>query len=162
SSRRRHTRLSRDWSSDVCSSDLQLEKIGGKNFALGYNLVNAGLFCFLAGSMIAVSATAVGIPFNLPMPTLTDIYPNSTGWVITVFAVGAITTVVAMFGFEQVARFANLAAPWMIMIFIAAAVAVLPQLGVNSLSDFWPVAKSTIWNGIPLEGQSKFTFWHVT
>lgn len=140
----------------------QLEKIGGKNFALGYNLVNAGLFCFLAGSMIAVSATAVGIPFNLPMPTLTDIYPNSTGWVITVFAVGAITTVVAMFGFEQVARFANLAAPWMIMIFIAAAVAVLPQLGVNSLSDFWPVAKSTIWNGIPLEGQSKFTFWHVT
>src|SRR5690606_30397162 len=34
----------------------QLEKIGGKNFALGYNLVNAGLFCFLAGSMIAVSA----------------------------------------------------------------------------------------------------------
>src|SRR2546429_9850771 len=26
SSRRRHTRCSRDWSSDVCSSDLELEK----------------------------------------------------------------------------------------------------------------------------------------
>lgn len=140
----------------------QLEKIGGKNFALGYNLVNAGLFCFLAGSMIAVSATAVGIPFDIPMPTLNDIYPNSLGWVVTVFAVGAITTVVAMFGFDQVARFGNLASPWMIMIFIAAAVAVLPQLGVNSISDFWPVAKSTIWNGVPLEGQSKFTFWHIT
>lgn len=140
----------------------QLEKIGGKNFALGYNLVNAGLFCFLAGSMIAVSATAVGIPFDLAMPTLTDVYPNSTGWVITVLIVGAITTVVAMFGFEQVARFSALASPWMIMIFIAAAVAVLPQLGVNSVSDFWPVAESKIWNGVPLEGQSKFTFWHIT
>lgn len=140
----------------------QLERIGGKNFALGYNLVNAGLFCFLAGSMIAVSATAVGIPFEIPMPTLNDIYPNSIGWVVTVFAVGAITTTVAMFGFDQVARFANLASPWMIMIFIAAAVAVLPQMGVHSLSDFWPVAESKIWNGVPLEGQSKFTFWHIT
>src|SRR2546429_5412012 len=28
SSRRRHTRCSRDWSSDVCSSDLQLPRIG--------------------------------------------------------------------------------------------------------------------------------------
>lgn len=139
----------------------QLEKIAGRKFTLVYNLVNAGLFCFLAGAMIAVSATAVGIPFDLAMPSLTDVFPNSLGWVVTVFVVGAITTVVAMFGFEQVSKFANIAAPWMIMVFVAAAVAVLPQLGVNSMSDFWPVAKSTIWTGIPLEGQSKFTFWHI-
>lgn len=139
----------------------QLEKIAGTKFSLVYNLVNAGLFCFLAGAMIAVSATAVGIPFNIAMPTLTDILPNSIGWVVTVFAIGAITTFVAMFGFNQVSKFANVAAPWMIMIFIAAAVGVLPRLGVNSLADFWPVAESKIWTGIPLEGQSKFTFWHV-
>lgn len=139
----------------------QLEKIAGSKFTLFYNLVNAGLFCFLAGAMIAVSATAVGIPFDLAMPSLTDIYPNSLGWVVTVLVVGAITTVVAMFGFEQVSKFANVAAPWMIMVFIASAVAVLPQLGVRSVSDFWPVAQSTIWTGIPLEGQSKFTFWHI-
>ncbi len=139
----------------------QLEKIAGSKFTLVYNLVNAGLFCFLAGAMIAVSATAVGIPFNIAMPTLTDVLPNSIGWVITVFAIGAITTVVAMFGFNQVSKFSNVAAPWMIMIFIAAAVGVLPRLGINSLADFWPVAESTIWTGIPLEGQSKFTFWHV-
>ncbi|MDO9551767.1 cytosine permease [Rhodonellum sp.] len=139
----------------------QLEKIAGSKFSLVYNLVNAGLFCFLAGAMIAVSATAVGIPFNIAMPTLTDILPNSLGWVVTVFAIGAITTVVAMFGFNQVSKFANIAAPWMIMIFIAAAVGVLPRLGINSLADFWPVAESKIWTGIPLEGQSKFTFWHV-
>ena len=139
----------------------QLEKIAGSKFTLIYNLVNAGLFCFLAGAMIAVSATAVGIPFNLEMPTLTDVLPNSLGWVLTVFAIGTITTIVAMFGFEQVSKFANIAAPWMIMVFIAAAVGVLPRLGINSISDFWPVAQETIWSGVPLEGQSKFTFWHI-
>ena len=139
----------------------QLEKIAGNKFTLIYNLVNAGLFCFLAGAMIAVSATAVGVSFDMAMPSLNDIYPSSWDWVLTVFVVGAITTVVAMFGFEHVSRFSNVAAPWMIMIFIAAAIAVLPQLGVNSFGDFWPVAQSTIWTGVPLEGQSKFTFWHI-
>src|SRR5207302_5391567 len=31
SSRRRHTRFSRDWSSDVCSSDLKFDKLGLTN-----------------------------------------------------------------------------------------------------------------------------------
>lgn len=139
----------------------QLEKIGGNRFTSIYNLVNAGLFCFLAGAMIAVSATAVGIPFNLTMPQLTDVYPNSLGWIITVFAMGAVCTVVAMFGFDLVAKFATVAAPWMILVFIAAALASLPGLGVTQVSEFWPVAQEVIWTGIPMEGQSKFTFWHV-
>ncbi|MBD3626573.1 hypothetical protein [Cyclobacterium sp.] len=138
-----------------------LEKIAGKRFTLIYNLVNAGLFCFLAGSMIAVAATAVGIPFDMTMPQLTDIYPNNVGWVTTVFAVGAVTTVIAMFGFDQVSKFAMVAAPWMIMVFIAAALAVLPRLGVTEVASFWSVAESTIWTGTPLEGQSKFGFWHI-
>ncbi len=139
----------------------QLEKIGGKNFTLFYNLVNAGLFCCLAGSMIAVAGTAVGIPFDLPIPSLSDIYPTSIDWIIIVFIIGAITTFIAMFGFNEVAKFANIAAPWMIMVFVAAAVAVLPDLGVHSISDFWQVANDKIWTGVPLEGQSQFTFWHV-
>lgn len=138
-----------------------LEKIAGKRFTLIYNLVNAGLFCFLAGSMIAVAATAVGIPFDMAMPQLTDIYPNNVGWVLTVFAVGTITTIIAMFGFDQVSKFAMVAAPWMIMVFIAAALAVLPRLGVTDAGSFWSVAESTIWTGVPLEGQSKFGFWHI-
>src|SRR2546422_7212586 len=31
SSRRRHTRCSRDWSSDVCSSDLQMHRLGPRD-----------------------------------------------------------------------------------------------------------------------------------
>ncbi|MBN2013486.1 hypothetical protein JW960_29420 [candidate division KSB1 bacterium] len=138
-----------------------LEKICGAKLAAIYNVVNALMFCFLAGAMIAVSATAVGIPFHLSMPSLNDWLPNSIGWIITVLMVGAVTTVVAMFGYTQVARVASIAAPWMILVFVAAAVAVLPDLGVKSISDFWTVANAKIWTGAPLAGQSKFTFWHV-
>jgi purine-cytosine permease-like protein len=138
-----------------------LEKIAGNKLTMIYNLVNALMFCFLAGSMIAVSATAIGIPFNMTMPSLNDFYPNSVGWVIAVLGIGAVTTLVAMFGYTLVARVAKYAAPWMILVFIAAAIAVLPELGVRSLSDFWTVAKEKIWNGNSLPGQSQFTFWHV-
>jgi purine-cytosine permease-like protein len=138
-----------------------LEKIGGAKLTMVYNLVNALMFCFLAGAMIAVSATAVGIPFGLSMPSLNDWLPNSIGWVVAVLAVGAVTTVVAIFGYNLVSRFANIAAPWMILVFIGAAIAVLPELGVKSVSDFWTKANDTIWTGKALEGQSQFTFWHV-
>src|SRR5690606_41162579 len=46
SSRRRHTRFSRDWSSDVCSSDLntdyaKMNKLfHGKNFNVDYRILN--------------------------------------------------------------------------------------------------------------------------
>jgi purine-cytosine permease-like protein len=139
----------------------KLEKICGKNLTLAYNLVNGLMFCFLAGSMIAVSATAVGIPFDIPMAKLTDWLPNSMSWVVIVLIIGLVTTIVAMLGYEEVSRFANIASPWMVLVFLAAAIAVLPELGVKSLGDFWPVATTKIWSGIPLEGQSKFTFWHV-
>ena len=39
----------------------QLEKIGGKKAVVLYNLANGVMFCFLAGAMITVSATAVGV-----------------------------------------------------------------------------------------------------
>jgi purine-cytosine permease-like protein len=139
----------------------QLEKICGLGLTRIYNLVNGLMFCFLAGSMIAVSATAIGIPFNIPMPKLTDLYPTSIGWVATVFAVGTVITLVAILGYEKIAHFANIAAPWMIGVFMASAIAVLPELGVTSAGDFSRVANDVIWTGIPLEGQDKFTFWHV-
>jgi purine-cytosine permease-like protein len=138
-----------------------LEKISGNKLTAVYNLVNALMFCFLAGSMIAVSATAVGIPFDISMPSLNDWLPNTIGWIVVVIAVGVATTIVAMFGYNQISKFANIAAPWMIMVFIASALSVLPNLGVHSISDFWTKANDTIWTGVPLKGQSQFTFWHV-
>ena len=139
----------------------QLRKITGPYLLVIYNIVNALMFCFLAGSMIAVAATAVGIPFNMPMPGLNDMYPNSFEWVVVVLSVGTVVTLLAILGFKQIARFSKIAAPWMFLVFVACGIAVLPQLGVNSVGDFWRVANETIWTGVPQEGQSKFTFWHV-
>lgn len=140
----------------------QLKKICGPVLVFVYNIVNAMMFCFLAGAMVAVSATAVGIPFAVSMPTLNDLYPTSVGWVVTVFAVGAVITVFAILGFEKLAHFSKLAAPWMFLIFVAAAIASFPRLGIETdLSNFWQVAKTNIWTGNAMEGQSQFTIWHV-
>lgn len=140
----------------------QLKKICGPVLVFLYNIVNALMFCFLAGAMVAVSATAVGIPFKVEMPTLTDMYPSSVGWVVTVFAVGAIITTFAILGFEKLARFSKVAAPWMFFIFLAAAISSFPRLGVETdLSNFWEVARTKIWTGTALPGQSQFTLWHV-
>lgn len=140
----------------------QLKKICGPVLVFLYNIVNALMFCFLAGAMVAVSATAVGIPFKIQMPTLADMYPTGAGWILTVIAVGAVITTFAILGFERLARFSKVAAPWMFFIFVAAAIASFPKLGVNTdLSNFWEVARTKVWTGQALPGQSQFTIWHV-
>ncbi|MBT5900512.1 MAG: hypothetical protein HOH58_00205, partial [Opitutaceae bacterium] len=61
----------------------KLEKICGANLAVLYNLANGILFCFLAGAMITVSATAVGVPFpGIKMPTFADLYPTGAAWTV--------------------------------------------------------------------------------
>ena len=147
----------------------QLEKICGRHLVTLYNLANGVMFCFLAGAMITVSATALGVWFHFPMPELTDIYPNSVGWVLAVLAVGVVISVVAAWGYEMVSRIANIAAPWMVLVFLAFGIIGLKQfidetgVEVNSLSSLWSLCETHIWKGgDPLPGQIKFTFWHVT
>src|SRR5207247_3532462 len=55
SSRRRHTRSTRDWSSDVCSSDLG-EALAARG---GLVLVACGLFVFLTAPLVAIFIRAV-------------------------------------------------------------------------------------------------------
>jgi cytosine permease len=138
-----------------------LRKIAGPYLTFVYSIVNALMFCFLAGAMISVAATAIGLPFHMPMPQLTDLYPASVSWVVIIFILGALFTLLAILGFEKLAHFATICSPWMFLVFVAAALAVLPTLGCTSFGDFWRVANEKIWTGVPLAGQSKFTFWHV-
>jgi len=147
----------------------QLEKICGRNLVTLYNLANGVMFCFLAGAMITVSATAVGVWIDFPMPGLTDYYPNSVGWVLAVLGVGAVISIVAACGYNMVARVANIAAPWMVLVFLAFGVVALRQFitatdsEIRSASDLWRLATTHIWTGgDPLPGQVKFTIWHVT
>ncbi|MEN3322255.1 hypothetical protein VP395_00820 [Mariniflexile soesokkakense] len=136
----------------------QLEKICGKNLVTGYNLANGILFCFLAGSMITVSATAVGIPFNMPMPKLTDTMPNGITWIVIVLAIGAVISLIAARGYDTVSKAANWMSPVIVIGFLVCGIVALNQLGVASFSDFW-----NIWGegSEPLPGQIKYTFWHV-
>jgi purine-cytosine permease-like protein len=145
----------------------QAEKICGRKLVTLYDLTNGVMFCFLAGSMVTVSATAVGVWFGYPMPELSDIYPNSVGWVVGVLAIGAVIALVAAYGYNMVAKFANYAAPWMILVFLAFGVVGLRQFmdvsgtEVHSLGDLWALAQQIWKGGDPLPGQVKFTFWHV-
>lgn len=136
----------------------QLEKICGKKLVTGYNLANGILFCFLAGSMITVSATAVGIPFDMPMPSLNDTMPNGVTWVIIVIAIGAVISIIAARGYDTVTKAANWMSPVIVLAFVACGIVALNQLGVSSFSDFW-----NIWGegSEPFPGETKWTFWHV-
>ena len=146
----------------------QLEKICGQKLVTLYNLANGVMFCFLAGAMVTVSATAVGVWIEFPMPSLEDVYPNSLGWILAVFAVGVAIAVVAAYGYETVAKIANIAAPWMVIVFLAFGIVGFRQFmiatgtEVRSFDDFWKLANDVIWTGgEPLPGRVKFTFWHV-
>jgi purine-cytosine permease-like protein len=140
----------------------QLEKICGRKLVILYNAANGVMFCFLAGAMVTVAATAVGVWFDIKMPGLSDLYPNGVGWIISAMAFGLLISLVAAYGYKFVARFANVAVPWMVLVFVAFAIIGLRQLGVTSFSEFWPAAQTVIWKGgDPLPGQVKFTFWHV-
>ena len=136
----------------------QLEKICGKNLVTLYNIANGVLFCFLAGAMITVSATAVGVPFDMEMPKLDDTLPNGITWVVIVLFVGAIISIVAAKGYDSVSKAANWMAPFIVLAFLACGIVALGQLEVKSFADFWAV-----WGdgSDPFPGQIKYTFWHV-
>jgi purine-cytosine permease-like protein len=138
-----------------------LERICGYKLVSVYNIINALQSSVVAASMIAVSATAIGIGFNIEVPGIKDVMPNSWVWIVLVASIGSVITFVSIYGYDTVAKFSGIFAPWMPLVFIAAAFAVLPQLGVNSISDFWTVANKSIWTGIPQAGQSKYTIWHI-
>jgi purine-cytosine permease-like protein len=173
----------------------QLEKICGRGLVTIYNLSNGVMFCFLAGAMITVSATAVGVWVDFAPPQLNDVAPFplpegvygsldavglidaehtrrvetvNAGWIAAVFGVGLLTAVVAVYGYAFVARVANIAAPWMTLVFIAFGLVALRQFidatsaPAGSAGDLWRLATTYIWKGgEPLPGQVKFTFWHV-
>ena len=140
-----------------------LEKIAGRGTIKLYSIVNCILFSILAGAMITVSASAIRIPFGIPAQV--EWYPTSSAFVLVALAVGAIVVYVSVKGFRGVARFAEICAPWMILMFVVGAIATLPVLisatqGVEkivSFSDFLIVANEHIY----VSRESEYGFWHV-
>ncbi len=121
----------------------QLERIAGGSLVKFYNVVNGLLFCFLAGAMVTVSASAVGVPFGImyEVPEATFGF-GAPSFTVLVAIVGIVMAIIAAAGYEMVARVANIAAPWMISIFAACGIVSLVQMDVTSLSairegKFW-------------------------
>ena len=142
----------------------QLERIAGGSLVKLYNVVNGVLFCFLAGAMVTVSASAVGIPFDIyyevPDATFGFGAPSFTALVILV---GIVMAVIAAAGYEMVARVANIAAPWMIAVFAACGIVSLARMEVTSWSaltegKFWSEAIAFVQEK---EGATEFGFWQI-
>ncbi len=128
----------------------QLERIAGRHTVKIYNLVNGLLFCFLAGCMITVSAAAIGIPFGIFYDTPEQTFGlGAPSFTLLVFIVGSLMAVIAASGYETVAKVANIAAPWMIGVFVACGLVALHQMGVTTWSQlheasFWDNAVSFV------------------
>ncbi|MCP4783248.1 MAG: hypothetical protein GY903_27100 [Fuerstiella sp.] len=142
----------------------QLERIAGGSLAKFYNAVNGILFCFLAGAMVTVSASAAGVPFGILYEVPEEIFgmgaPSFTGLVVLV---GLVIAVVATAGYGMVARVANIAAPWMIVIFAACGIVSLVQMEANS---FAALSEGRFWNDAiafvqEKEGAKQFGFWQI-
>jgi NCS1 family nucleobase:cation symporter-1 len=132
----------------------QLERITGRNLVTLYNFFNGVLFCCLAGAMVTVSATAVGVPFEgrVRMPSFGDTWPPGIEWVLVCVVIGAAMTFVAARGYGFVARVGHVAAPWMLLIFVACGVVMLARLGTADLFQLIQPAAGT---------QARIGFWGV-
>ena len=141
-------------------------RIGGPILTVAYNILNAVLFCILAGCMITVSASAVRIPFNIPAQV--HWYPDDIRFVLVVLVVGTVVVAVAILGFRALAVFSIVCSPWMFLMFVVGALVVLPKLGeaagvgpVQSFGTFWEVAQKVVWTGKTPDGSPPLGFWKV-
>ena len=134
-----------------------LRRIAGPQVTAIYNVLNAVLYCILAGAMITVSASAVRIPFGIPAQT--GWLPTDPAFVLVVLGVGAVVTALAIWGFDKLSQFATLCSPWLIVMFVVGALLMLPDLAaragltsVGSMADLRTVADKLIWTGVRADG----------
>jgi len=146
-----------------------LRRIAGPVVTVLYNVLNAILYCILAGAMITVSASALRIPFGIPPQT--GWVPTDWRFVLVALFVGAVIVTIAIMGFKKLAQFASVCSPWLLIMFVAGGFATLPGLAdqvpavgnIGSFGEFWEVAKQTIWTGTVSGGEAtEIGFWHVT
>jgi NCS1 family nucleobase:cation symporter-1 len=143
-----------------------LRRIAGPGVTLLYNLCNAIMYCILAGAMITVSASAVRLLFGIPAQT--KWYPEDMRFVAVVVVVGAVVVTLAILGFKRLAQFAVVCSPWMVLMFVAGAIVMLPPLAavlpdghIDGIGDLWAIANQTIWKGASEHASGGLGFWHV-
>jgi cytosine permease len=137
-----------------------LRRIGGPVLTLIYNVINALLFCVLAGCMITVSASAVRIPFGIPAQVLW--YPADWRFVAVVIGVGAVVVTLATLGFKSLATFASWCSPFMFAMFVLGAAVMLPVVAGAAGSSSFSAIASAVWTGQTPDGSPPLGFWKIT
>jgi len=137
-----------------------LERIVGAKAAALYGLIVGVFFALVAGAMFAVSGTALGVLFDVPMPCLHDWWPSSWAWVSVVAAMGTVTSVVAAFGYRHVSLFSKVVAPYMFAVIVYMAYQSLKKLQVHSFGDFWSIASTKVFTGHVQPGFERYGFFH--
>ena len=124
-----------------------------------YNGANVLIFVAISAAMITVSATAVRVLFDIPP----QVYPYPTNLYFALIAASAsvIAVLVAYYGFNVVAEFATICTPWLMVMFTAGGMVLIPALnetltGYTTLagfSDFVNLAGATVFTGINAAGE---------
>ncbi len=132
-----------------------------------YNGANVLIFVAISAAMITVSATAVRVLFEIPP----QIYPYPTNIYFALIAGSAsvIAVAVAYYGFNVVAEFATICTPWLMVMFTAGGMVLIPSLNealtgyttLASFSDFVSLAGTTVFTGINAEGRPGIGLWEV-
>jgi len=152
------TRLSLYW---------YIHKIAGNPATKLYNWANVLIFTVISASMITVSASGVRFIFNIPAQL--KWFPEDIRFVLVVVAVGIVVVLVATYGFNALAEFSSICAPWLFVMFVGGFMAILPiltehVLGKTFLSgwnEFIAIADKSIWTGTNAMGEKGVGFWEV-
>ena len=124
-----------------------------------YNGANVLIFVAISAAMITVSATAVRALFDIPPQVYP--YPTNLYFVMIAAAASIIAVVVAYYGFNVVAEFATICTPWLMVMFTAGGMVLIPSLNetltgyttLSGFSDFVSLAGTTVFTGINAEGK---------
>lgn len=144
-----------------------LRKIAGDSMSRLYNAANALIFAVIAAAMITVSATAIRKLVDIPAQT--DPYPTHLGFILIAVGLSVFAVVIAMFGFNAVAKVAGICGPWLMLMFTVGGMVLLPAItetvtGATTLggfNDFVRVAESTVFTGINADGEPGIGLWEV-
>ena len=137
-----------------------LSRIAGGSTSKIFNALNAFLFAIISAAMITVSATAFRIIFDFDAQT--KAYPTSLSFVVLAIGFGSVAVLVAAFGFNALAEFASICAPWLVVMFATGGLVLLPAVAqaatgttvVDGWSGFVDIGGSDIFTGKTPDGEA--------
>ncbi len=140
-----------------------LSRVAGGVTSKLFNALNAFLFAIISAAMITVSATAFRLVLDFPAQT--EPFPTSLSFVILALAFGSVAVLVAAFGFNALAEFASICAPWLVTMFAVGGLVMLPAVSqaatgstiVDGWSGFLEIGGSEIFTGKTPDGAAGIT-----